>query len=130
MYAALSQVYAAKLASSDDFYPREADELKPFLAPLGLKADHYCLFTGSIEPRKNIETLLDAYERLPLALRLAIPLVISGFEGWSTAGLYQRFERAENAGWLHYLGYVKSAVLPYLLFIICRRSQFPISVAI
>jgi len=110
----LNQVYAAKLASSSDFYPRKAEQLKRFLAPLDLKADHYCLFTGSIEPRKNIETLLDAYARLPLALRLAIPLVISGFEGWSSTGLHQRFERAENAGWLHYLGYAKSAVLPYL----------------
>ncbi|NIH15479.1 glycosyltransferase family 1 protein [Serratia symbiotica] len=120
----LSQVYAAKLASSDDFYPREAEKLKPFLAPLGLKADHYCLFTGSIEPRKNIETLLDAYERLPLALRLANPLVISGFYGWSSAGLHQRFERAENACWLHYLGYAKSAVLPYL-FAGARSFLFP-----
>lgn len=120
----LSQVYAAKLASSDEFYPRDAEELKPFLAPFGLKANHYCLFTGSIEPRKNIETLLNAYECLPLALRLAIPLVISGFNGWSSAGLHQRFEDAENAGWLYYMGYAKSAVLPYL-FAGARSFLFP-----
>ncbi|NIG62572.1 MAG: glycosyltransferase family 4 protein [Serratia symbiotica] len=121
----LSQVYAAKLASSDDFYPREAEEIKPFLTPLGLKANHYCLFTGSIEPRKNIETLLDAYERLPLALRLANPLVISGFKGWSSAGLHQRFKNTKkSAGWLYYLGYVNSAVLPYL-FAGARSFLFP-----
>lgn len=120
----LRQVHAAKLGRSDDFYPREAEELNPLLAPFGLKANHYSLFIGSIEPRKNIATLLDAYERLPLALRLAIPLVISGFKGWSSAELHQRFERAKNAGWLHYLGYTQSAILP-CLFAGARSFLFP-----
>lgn len=92
--------------------------------PLDLKPNQYCLFTGSIEPRKNIETLLDAYERLPLELRLNIPLVISGFKGWSSEGLHQRFERGQKAGWLRYLGYTKSADLP-LLFAGARSFLFP-----
>lgn len=111
----VNKVYVAKLASSADFYPRSAEALRPFLAPLGLRANHYCLFTGSIEPRKNIGVLLDAYARLPLVLRRTIPLVISGFEGWSTEGLYKRFESAKSAGWLHYLGYAKARVLPYIV---------------
>ncbi|CAI2415505.1 Glycogen synthase [Serratia ficaria] len=120
----LSKVYAAQLASSGNFYPRVVEDITPVLAPLGLRVGQYCLFTGSIEPRKNIETLLDAYERLPSALRLAVPLVISGFKGWSSGSLHQRFERAENAGWLRYLGYTKSVELPYL-FAGARSFLFP-----
>ncbi|MNG59947.1 Glycogen synthase [compost metagenome] len=120
----LSKVYSAQLASSGDFYPRETEEISCVLSPLDLKPNQYCLFTGSIEPRKNIETLLDAYERLPLELRLNIPLVISGFKGWSSEGLHQRFERGQKAGWLRYLGYTKSADLP-LLFAGARSFLFP-----
>lgn len=120
----LSQVYAAQLASSGEFYPREPEEISRVLSSLGLKINQYCLFTGSIEPRKNIATLLDAYERLPLALRLDVPLVISGFKGWSSEELHQRFERGEKAGWLRYLGYTKSADLPFL-FAGARSFLFP-----
>lgn len=120
----LSKVYTAKLASSDDFYPRTTEEIQRFLTPLGLKANNYCFFSGSIEPRKNIETLLNAYEQLPISLRLAIPLVITGFEGWCTSDLHKRFVLTRNAGWLHYLGYVKSTVLPYL-FAGARSFIFP-----
>lgn len=120
----LSKVYAAQLASSGDFYPRELEEITRVLSPLDLKPNQYCLFTGSIEPRKNIETLLDAYECLPLTLRLNVPLVISGFKGWSSEGLHQRFERGQQAGWLRYLGYTKSADLP-LLFAGARSFLFP-----
>ncbi|MFP1898894.1 glycosyltransferase family 4 protein [Lonsdalea quercina] len=110
----LDRVYSAHLASSGDFYPREFQAITTVIAEYGLSAGNYCLFTGSIEPRKNIETLLDAYERLPLALRQRYPLVICGFKGWSSDALHHRFEKGQRAGWLHYLGYMKSADLPYL----------------
>ncbi|AGQ30316.1 glycosyl transferase family 1 [Serratia liquefaciens ATCC 27592] len=120
----LNKVYAAQLASSGEFYPREPEEISRVLSPLSLKINQYCLFTGSIEPRKNIETLLDAYKRLPLALRLDVPLVISGFKGWSSERLHQRFERGQREGWLRYLGYTKSADLPFL-FAGARSFLFP-----
>ncbi|WP_457913555.1 glycosyltransferase family 4 protein [Candidatus Gillettellia adelgis] len=120
----LSKVYVAKLASSGIFYPRATEDLSRFLSLLGLQVNQYCLFVGSIEPRKNIETLLNAYERLPMALRMSVPLVISGCAGWSSAALHQRFEHLKNSGWFYYLGYVKCAVLPYL-FAGARSFLFP-----
>lgn len=110
----LETVFTARLASSGDFYPREHDELAQRLDKYGLEPGKYCLFTGSVEPRKNIATLLDAYERLPSGLRAHYPLVISGFKGWVSETLYQRFDAARQQGWLHYLGYTSSADLPYL----------------
>lgn len=109
-----NKVFSAKLASSGDFYPRNSDSVSAVVSHYGLQAGHYCLFTGSIEPRKNIETLLSAYERLPRRLRQAYPLVISGFKGWRSEVLHARFEQAEREGWLCYLGYTKSTDLPYL----------------
>lgn len=119
-----SKVYSAKLASSGEFYPRDPESITAVVSQHGLQAGQYCLFTGSIEPRKNIETLLSAYERLPLNLRMAYPLAISGFKGWRSESLHIRFELAQREGWLHYLGYTKSSDLPYL-FAGARSFLFP-----
>lgn len=110
----LSRVFTARLASSGDFYPRSDSIVNRKISSLGFVADKYTLFTGSIEPRKNITTLLDAYERIPVQLRLEYPLVITGFKGWDSDVLHQRFEKANREGWLRYLGYTPSEMLPYL----------------
>lgn len=120
----IEQIVSAPLASSDDFYPREYTSLQSLMTRLGLVAGQYTLFTGTIEPRKNISTLLDAYERMPLELRARFPLVICGFSGWNSESLHSRFEKATQQGWLLYLGYLSSNDLP-LLFSGARTFLFP-----
>ncbi|MDW7793557.1 glycosyltransferase family 4 protein [Morganella morganii] len=109
-----NKVFTAKLACSDEFKPHLEEEIAPVLGKYKLNFKKYSLFTGSIEPRKNISTLLDAYERLPLLLRQQIPLVISGFKGWNSESLHRRFEKGQQKGWLHYLGFTPSNDLPAL----------------
>ncbi|AJJ63977.1 glycosyltransferase family 4 protein [Yersinia aldovae] len=120
----IEQIVSAPLASSDEFYPREYTSLQSLMTRLGLVAGQYALFTGTIEPRKNISTLLDAYERMPLELRTRFPLVICGFSGWNSESLHRRFEKAAQQGWLLYLGYLSSNDLP-LLFSGARTFLFP-----
>ncbi|MOA25446.1 D-inositol 3-phosphate glycosyltransferase [compost metagenome] len=84
----------------------------------------YSLYVGTIEPRKNIETLLDAYERLPLALRRRWPLILTGYKGWRSEEIHGRIEDAQRAGWARYLGFVPGEDLP-LLFAGARLFAFP-----
>lgn len=42
----------------------------------------YLLFVGTIEPRKNIETLLREYSRLEDSITQNVPLVLAGNKGW------------------------------------------------
>jgi alpha-1,3-rhamnosyl/mannosyltransferase len=58
--------------------------------------------------------LLDAYERMPDALRLRMPLVVVGFEGWKSEDTIARLRAGERAGWARYLGFVDEASLPAL----------------
>lgn len=109
-----SKVFTAKLACSNEFRPRSKSDVDAVLKKYELSFKTYTLFTGSIEPRKNIMTLLDAYGRLPLTLRKQIPLVISGFKGWNSDNLHRRFETGEREGWLRYLGFTPSNDLPAL----------------
>ncbi|HEN3568556.1 TPA: glycosyltransferase family 4 protein [Yersinia enterocolitica] len=120
----IEKIVSAPLASSGEFYPREYVSLQNLMTRLNLVAGQYTLFTGTIEPRKNIATLLDVYERMPLELRSRYPLVICGFSGWNSESLHRRFEKAAQQGWLLYLGYLSSNDLP-LLFSGARTFLFP-----
>ncbi|BAE74395.1 Glycogen synthase [Sodalis glossinidius str. 'morsitans'] len=113
------------LACSEVFYPRAAaSAVAPLMQRLELSAEGYSLFTGTIEPRKNLTVLLDAYEQLPQALRQRYPLVLSGYKGWGSGAEHQRFERGSREGWVKYLGYVAQEELP-ILFAAARLFVFP-----
>lgn len=120
----LDRLRAIPLGSSDGFFPRGDTELAPVLTRLGLKTDRYCLYSGTIEPRKNIDTLIDAYERLPYETRKRWPLVLCGYQGWQSARLHARIQKAATQGWVQYLGYVSGDDLPYV-FAGARLFAFP-----
>jgi glycosyltransferase involved in cell wall biosynthesis len=74
------------------------------------RAKPYALYVGAIEPRKNLETLLDAWRQLRADLRKEFELVIAGPMGWAPEASRERI-RAETT----YLGYVPEADLPGLI---------------
>lgn len=108
------RITAIPLGANPAFRPHSAAELAPVLARLGLQAQGYSLYVGTIEPRKNLDRLLDAYENLPAPLRARYPLVMAGSPGWRSEHTHARMARAASAGWLHYLRYVTQADLPAL----------------
>ncbi len=120
----LEKIRAVPLACSADFRPRTTDELIPLLQKHGLKPEGYCLYVGTIEPRKNLEALLDAYSMLPLAMKRQWPLVMIGYRGWRSEQLHARIEAAVAEGWARYLGFADAAELP-LFFAGARLFVFP-----
>lgn len=81
-----------------------------FDAPPRARSKPYVLFVGTVEPRKNLDTLLDAWRSLKPDTREHFDLVIAGPEGWDSAATTARV-RQET----HYLGYVPEADLPGLV---------------
>jgi alpha-1,3-rhamnosyl/mannosyltransferase len=90
----------------------------------GILYQEYSLFVGTIEPRKNLLVLLDAYECLPLMVRNQWPLVIAGYQGWRSEHIHARIARGVRTGWIKYLGFVDGNDLP-LLFSGARLFVFP-----
>ncbi len=84
------------------------------LARHGLVAGGYVLSVGTLEPRKNLDTLLTAWQGLPAALRREHPLVLAGTSGWKSARLESRLVTLENAGCVRRLGFVPETDLPAL----------------
>jgi glycosyltransferase involved in cell wall biosynthesis len=66
----------------------------------------YILFLGTLEPRKNVGGLLDAYARL-LARNPAVPdLVLAGAAAQGARPLVERLEQPPLAGRVRWIGYV------------------------
>jgi glycosyltransferase involved in cell wall biosynthesis len=96
----------------DEFQPAAAADAERVRRRLGLPAG-YVLFVGTIEPRKNLELLIEAYCRLREG-RDRHDLVIAGRLGWGYADLLELLKAPELQGHVHLLGYVDSADLPGL----------------
>lgn len=120
----LEDIHAVPLASAPCFYPRDEAQLRVCLNKYGLHYHRYSLFVGTIEPRKNLLVLLDAYERLPAGLRKQWPLVLTGYQGWRSEEIHARIANGARAGWVRYLGFVDSDDLP-LLYAGARLFVFP-----
>lgn len=120
----LERIHTVPLASSDDFRPRIEPELRATLAKYSLIMGGYSLFVGTIEPRKNLQTLLSSYSRLPISLRKRWPLVLTGYRGWRNDEIHRQIEAGEREGWARYLGFVPNGDLP-LLYAGARLFAFP-----
>jgi alpha-1,3-rhamnosyl/mannosyltransferase len=83
------------------------------LRRLGLPAQ-YLLCVGTIEPRKNVLRLLQAYCALPAALRERCPLLLAGPWGWSAADIAEYFHARAAACGVRHLGYLTDADLTVL----------------
>jgi glycosyltransferase involved in cell wall biosynthesis len=68
--------------------------------------DGYILFVGTLEPRKNVGALLDAYELLLQRRPSAPPLVLAGRATPDAAPWLNRIGRPPLAGRIRHLGYV------------------------
>jgi glycosyltransferase involved in cell wall biosynthesis len=68
----------------------------------------FVLFVGTIEPRKNVDALLDAFAALPPSVRDEHDLVIAGPMGWASPATRERLRS------IRYLGYVPESDLPPL----------------
>lgn len=79
---------------------------QPTLGDLGIKKP-YILFLGTIEPRKNIVSLIDAFLWLPEELQQKYTLVIAGRIGWNCDAEVQKLEEGKSEGKnIIHLGYV------------------------
>jgi glycosyltransferase involved in cell wall biosynthesis len=96
----------------DEYYPR-SDEEQRLVAERYNIAKPYILYVGTIEPRKNIVGLLDAYAQLPKDLRGKYSLVLAGGKGWKNEEIYRRIKELSHLD-IILTGYVPDDDLPAL----------------
>ena len=74
----------------------------------------YFIYVGTIEPRKNIDLLLEAFETFCLSNNKQVELVLAGQKGWKTEAFDQALAAHPFKESIHLTGYVPLADLPTL----------------
>ena len=83
--------------------------------------EDFVLFLGSMEPRKNLVRLAQAFDMLPTAVQARYPLVIAGAGGWKNDEIRTNLRRNPH---IHGIGYVRRELLP-ALYASCSLFAFP-----
>lgn len=96
------------------FGPRSAHEAQPVLERLGLGYRAYLLSVATVEPRKNLGRLVQAFGSLPRSTRRAFPLVLAGARGWGDGTLQREIQPLLDSGEIVVLGFVNEPDLPAL----------------
>ncbi|NTJ33560.1 glycosyltransferase family 4 protein [Agrobacterium rhizogenes] len=74
----------------------------------------YILFVGTLEPRKNLLRLLQAYARLSESTRQQFLLVLAGGQGWRLGDLKRHIEELHIESFVRLTGYVSDTDLALL----------------
>lgn len=83
------------------------------LHALGIGAP-YILFVGTLEPRKNLRRLLEAYAALPDNARNSVQMVIAGGKGWGGVDVSSIAARLNIGDRVHIVGHASDALLSAL----------------
>lgn len=85
----------------------------------GLPGD-FVLYIGTLEPRKNVEGLIAAWERM----EHNVPLVIAGKPGWKYKSIFKKAQQSPRRRSVQFLGFVDEVDKPYVLKL-ARVFAFP-----
>lgn len=109
---AMNKTHVTTLAARS-LFDSSVDEPELELS-LGLCAQSYFLFVGTIEPRKNLARLLQAWKDLGIERRGGLKLVVVGLAGWMVEEILNSLEDGDKSG-VVYLNYVSDTELKSLL---------------
>ena len=107
-----SRIRVIHAGVSARFQPTNVDAVRAIRQKYGLPA-RFVLYVGTIEPRKNLTTLLEAY-RLFKDAEPGHGLVIAGKKGWRCSAFFRRLHELGLEGQVIFPGFVPDEDLPAL----------------
>ncbi len=91
------------------FAPLPQADIAAFKAEKGLP-ERFVLFLGTIEPRKNVVRLIEAFAAV--SRHIQVDLVVAGGKGWFFEPVFARVQELGLTGRVHFPGYVPEAEKP------------------
>ncbi len=92
------------------FRPIPPNQVAAFRQERGLP-ERFVLFLGTLEPRKNLKRLIEAFAHTGMA-RQGIKLVIAGGKGWYYHEIFERVAELDLEDAVYFSGFVPDAELP------------------
>lgn len=109
-----NNIKSIPLGADSSFRPRNLAETYTLLNRYDLKYKKYILVVGTVEPRKNIVTAIEAFMMLPKNLRQKFPLVIVGMRGWLSNKIDKHINSLVDRGEIIKLGYISQEYIPFI----------------
>lgn len=92
-------------------YLQENVQDSGILTRLGLNRGRYWVSVGTLEPRKNLQTLLNAFAKLPSRMQMLNPLVLVGMAGWGDVVNSEVLKKLVSRGSVKVAGHVSDVEL-------------------
>lgn len=86
--------------------------------------DEFLLYLGTVEPRKNIDGLIKAFNEVKRLRQDNLQLVIAGGKGWKSAAVNNAYENSPYKSDISFLGYIDQADKP-ALYNLAKLFVFP-----
>ncbi len=119
-----AKVIPIHLGVTSAYHPRVELQLTPCLQRYGLDYQGYILVVGTLEPRKNLKLVLDAYHAMSKKVQGQYSLAVIGMKGWGTNQINQDVDGLIRSGHLRLLGYVPADDMP-LLYAAAKLFVYP-----
>ena len=123
LHVPAEKVVVVNEAPRRSFQPMPREQASATVRRLGLD-EEFILYVGTIEPRKNLITLVKAFEEVLRSTTLRPQLVIAGKKGWLTDELFTYIESAKLGDRIHLTGYLGDDELR-ALYSACRVMVYP-----
>lgn len=95
-----------------DYYPRSKKEISAIRAKYKLPVK-YILYASTLEPRKNVGGILEAYSKLDTPTKQKYGLVLAGGKGWKDEAIVEAIAKLKKNGEnITVTGYVPDEDLP------------------
>jgi len=97
---------------TEEFTPADPAAVDAFRNARGLP-ERFILYLGTLEPRKNLERLVDAYADWRQAAGRPVKLVVAGAKGWYYEQIFARVSERNIAGDVLFTGFLPAEELPW-----------------
>jgi len=119
----LERIRTVPEAARNCFHPLAAEETFEIKKRFGIN-EEFLLFVGTVEPRKNLATLLKAFEAVLRKRERPLQLVLAGRKGWLVDDLFDSLKRSPAAGQIIMTGYLSDQDL-CALYSSCAAFLYP-----
>lgn len=108
-----ARITTIPLAADPGFRPQSPDEIAAGCARYDLRPGCYILYVGMLEPRKNVDRLVEAFGQVAGAMP-GMDLVIAGRRGWMYDQIFAQVEALRLRDRVRFTDFVPQESLPAL----------------
>lgn len=107
------KIFVTHFAADESFRPIKENEVKKKLSKFNIQKP-YIMFLGTLEPRKNIPTLIRAFTALKKKKNIPHKLVLVGQKGWFFQEIEKALEESLYRDEIIFPGYIPDEDIPAL----------------